>query len=156
MTPEELAKVRCKFPVSETVARLSLGAGATKPTAGVIIAPAPISAKRIRQSDKPLLNKLEAEFYEIIRHRYPNYPPVMPQAVKLKLANNCWYCPDFFALLWPRDNAPSAPRAWEIKGKHAWDDALVKIKVAAAAWPDIRFSLHWKDNGAWQEQEILP
>jgi hypothetical protein len=47
-------------------------------------------------------------------------------------------------------------RAWEVKGPHSWDDSIVKLKVAAHEWRAIRFVLIWKENGRWQQQEILP
>lgn len=113
---------------------------------------------RVRQSSKPLLNQLELEWYRIILVKYPNYPRPRPQAVTFRLANGVRYSPDLFTPSWPGENptTPFKPTAWEVKGKRAWDDAIVKIKVAAHEWPDIQWILVWKERGQWQEQRILP
>lgn len=101
--------------------------------------------KRIRQSPKPLMNRLEAEWFEHIKHLGAH-----PQAVKLKLANSTFYKPDFFSF--------RVMTAWEVKGlygKNA-DRGKLALKVAASAWPEIRFYLVWKEDGKWLSQEVLP
>lgn len=110
--------------------------------------------KRIRQSDKPLMNKLEAEWFAIINAQFPNYPRPRAQTVTIRLANGVRYTPDMFAFSWPSDRG-SCPTAWEVKGKHAWDDAIVKLKVAATSFPEIRFVLVWKNGGEWRQQEVM-
>ena len=115
--------------------------------------------KRLRQSAKPLMNKLESSFYETIRDRYPNSPPVRIQAKTYKLANGVSFRPDFTASLWPSlDGAinPNRETAFEVKGPHAWDDAIVKLKVAAHEWPEVQWILVTKENGQWKQQVILP
>jgi hypothetical protein len=105
--------------------------------------------KRLRQRTKPKMNRLEAEFEAYITKLAP--PAPKPHAITLTLANGVRYTPDFI------QNATGSPMiAYEVKGKHAWDDAIVKLKVAAHEWPPIRFFLVWKDNGQWQSQHILP
>lgn len=110
-------------------------------------------ARRIRQDTKPLLNKLETEWLcELERRHGPG--EVKSQARKYKLGNGCWYCPDFFV------NAKflggrTIETCYEVKGKHAWDDAMVKLKVAAHQWPEVRWILAWKENGQWREQQVL-
>ena len=107
----------------------------------------PERAKRIRQDTKPLLNKLETEWGNILKRTHPN---VRPQAIKFRLANGTTYCPDFVDLT-------SRPvTCWEVKGKHAWDDSLVKLKFAASTWPEITWMLVWRENGQWRQQEVLP
>lgn len=113
-------------------------------------------AKRIRQNSKSIMNKLEQEFYDRIRDLFPNYPAVRPQAKTYKLANGVRYTPDFTASMWPRCDGSSVETAWEVKGPQAWDDAIVKIKVAATSWPEVRWVLVWKEDGQWKEQLILP
>lgn len=102
--------------------------------------------KRIRQSEKPILNRLESEWYEHIKH-YGAYP----QAVKLKIARSAFYKPDFFSF--------AIATAWEVKGLKGKniDRGKLALKVAATAWPEIKFILVWKDEqGVWQEQVVLP
>jgi hypothetical protein len=112
---------------------------------------------RIRQDTKPLMNKLEAEWFAIINAQFPNYPRPRAQAVTIRLANGVRYTPDFFATDWPVPMGPSKTTAWEVKGKQAWDDAIVKLKVAASTWPEIAFVLVWKESGGeWKQQRVLP
>lgn len=114
-----------------------------------------IPAKRIRQSSKPLLNKLETEWLHELERRF-GPGKVRVQARKFKLANGCWYCPDFTITTKQYAGDYMWDTAYEVKGKHAWDDALVKLKVAAHEWPEVRFVLVWKKDGAWMEQVVLP
>lgn len=72
-------------------------------------------------------------------------------ALTLLLANGVRYIPDVTGFSPKHDKL----HAWEIKGKHAWDDAIVKLKVAAHEWPNIQFYLMWKDDCVWQTQHIL-
>ena len=76
---------------------------------------------------------------------------VRHHALTLLLANGVRYTPDITGFSPKHDKL----HAWEIKGKHAWDDAIVKLKVAAHEWPNIQFYLMWKDDGVWQTQHIL-
>lgn len=117
--------------------------------------PAP-PAMRIRQSATPLMNKLETEFFNRLYTQYPNYARPRAQAVKLRLCNGVTYSPDIFALDWPKEGGPSGATAWEIKGKHIWEDAIVKIKVAAHEWPEIVFWLCWKEGAIWHMQHVKP
>lgn len=104
--------------------------------------------KRIRQSE-PKMNQLEAEFWRYMASRF-DYQRLYG-TVKLRLANGCWYCPDFIRI------TPELKwLAYEVKGPHSWEDSIVKLKVAATAYPYIEFRLVWKDGGRWQEQVVLP
>lgn len=105
--------------------------------------------KRIRQSAKPLLNNLEKEYADELKRRYGNLNDGFKyQALKLRLGNGVWFCPD----IWH----PVLQRCWEVKGPHAWEDSLIKLKVVAGLYPEIRFILAWKQDSVWQEQRILP
>lgn len=69
------------------------------------------------------------------------------EAVKLRLADNTFYSPDFVVQL-----ADRTLEVHEVKG--FWtDDARVKIKVAAALFPWFRFiavqARAKKDGGGW-------
>jgi hypothetical protein len=118
---------------------------------------APRSPRRIRQDSKPLLNKLETEFLARVKDLYPNYPPVRAQAKTFRLCNGVRFTPDLSCSLWPVDNGPSRETCWEIKGPKAWDDSIVKIKMAAHEFPEICWRFVWKDKATkeWCEQIIL-
>lgn len=73
------------------------------------------------------------------------------EAVKLRLADNTFYTPDFGVML-----ADGTMEMHEIKG--FWeDDARVKIKVAASLYP-FRFialkPVAQKHGGGWKEEEF--
>lgn len=110
----------------------------------------PRPGKRIRQASKPLLNKLEQEAMDMLHARFP-YSKFQPHAMKLELANGSWYCPDIIEF-------PKEPplHIYEVKGKHSWDDAIVKLKVAARTWQEFHWWLMWKEGEVWKSQRVLP
>lgn len=65
------------------------------------------------------------------------------EGLKLRLADNTFYSPDFAVML-----ACGQLECHEVKG-HWEDDARVKIKVAAAMYP-MRFIGVKKDRSGWQ------
>lgn len=73
------------------------------------------------------------------------------EAMKLRLADNCFYTADFAVL-----RADHTLELHEVKG-HWSDDARVKIKVAASEYP-IRFiavrALAKKHGGGWEVEEF--
>ena len=74
------------------------------------------------------------------------------EAIKLRLADNTFYTPDFFVMTAQRELV-----VYEVKG---WmtDDAAVKIKVAAETFPILRFYLARKrlikDGGDFAVEEV--
>jgi hypothetical protein len=133
--------------------RAPLPAGATIEPPATIQTPqiAKTSPKRVRQGEKPP-NKLESDWR---RHMEAEQPGVKfrAQAMRFRLANGAWYKPDLMAWLNCR------VICWETKGpKQAKNVArgILTIKFAAAAWPEVCFILVWRENGVWQQQEILP
>jgi len=112
--------------------------------------------KRLRQDSKPLLNKLESEWFAFHRNLFPNCPPIRPQSKRYKLANGLWYKPDFTCSAYPCDMEPLRETAWEIKGPFVFRGGFENLKMAAAAWPEVRFILTWKEQGEWCRQIILP
>lgn len=98
---------------------------------------------------KPDMNKTEAayerELYarveakEVLWYKF--------EAVKLRLADNTFYTPDFLVL-----TAERALECHEVKG--FWrDDARVKIKVAASIYP-FKFIAITKQKGRWSREEF--
>jgi len=116
----------------------------------------PAHPTRIRQSHKPLMNGLENEWFARIKDRYPNYPPVRPQAKTFRLCNGVRFTPDFSCSIWPVEGSAARETCWEVKGPHAWEDSLIKLKMAAHEYPEICWHLAWKKEGKWCEQILLP
>lgn len=109
------------------------------------------SKKRIRQSAKPLLNRLEEEYLSELSKGSSR--PAYAQAIRFRLGNGIWYKPDFVIF-----NYANRTLAYEIKGPHAFRGGFENLKVAASLYPAVKFILVWKDNatGKWIEQEVLP
>lgn len=112
--------------------------------------------KRLRQKSGPKLNTTEAAFLEHLRGNSPG-TQIYAQTVTLSIANGCRYTPDAFAFAC--DDGEHYAQAWEVKG-FMREDAAVKIKVAAAFYPLIRFRLVTKrkkrDGAGWAIEDVLP
>lgn len=105
--------------------------------------------KRIRQSSKPLLNNLEAEF--AAHHYLLTRQNLIPQSIRFRLGNGIWYKPDFVSFC-----PTMGVTAFEIKGPHAHRGGFENLKVAAGLYKDITWRLCWKDQGEWMAQLVLP
>lgn len=103
--------------------------------------------KQRQTKDENGLNKMEAEWYEVLKSR--DFEFLEPQPFGLKLGDNCRYHPDFIAL----KNGELV--AFETKG-FMRDDALVKLKAAARKFTFIRFVLVTKVEKRWVETDIEP
>lgn len=98
------------------------------------------------------MNKLEQEYFDqLCTHHIPLYP----QSITFKIANGVRYTPDIFCFAWPW-RGENMPVAWEIKGPWMTDDAVVKLKVFANAYPHIKVLLASKnkETGLWFNQEV--
>ena len=131
--------------MSESMRRLNPGLFAT-----VDFAQAPAVKHRLRQQRGGKLNKTEAAFGEHLRRLFPG-AAVHEQAITLRLANGCRYSPDVVVVEQPG----SLVRAYEVKG-HMRDDAAVKLKVAATAYPWISFYLVTQRGGTWEIDRVFP
>ena len=147
-------KLRAKFPnAPDSFFRRQLA------DAIAMRAPQVVAGKRIRQDDKPLMNKLESQWFEILSAQFPNYPRPRAQAKRYKLANGAWYKPDITSSLWPVEGEGYKESAWECKGPSCMKNVargLLTIKFAAAQWPEVVFYLVWKERGEWKQQRVLP
>lgn len=124
-------------------------------TTGGIVQPTPLREikKRLKQSSKPLMNKLEESFlheYILPRLAQSQIHLVKTQALRFRLANGLWYKPDFVVLF------DHPVRAYEVKGPHAFRGGFENLKMAATTYPELRWVLAWKENGEWKLQDVLP
>jgi len=112
----------------------------------------PTLQNRIRQNSKPLMNKLETEFYNRTWSATES-KRVHIQAITFKLANGLRYTPDF---VW-QDICDSRWQiiAYEVKGAWVDGDSFPKLKMAATVFPEITWLLVWKESGVWKEQRVL-
>ena len=113
-------------------------------------------AKTLRQKRGPKLNKTEAAFEAYLKARYDVEDWVLgSQNITLQLGNGVRYTPDFNAFARRGD---MRPMFWEVKG-FMRDDAGVKLKVAAALYPQFDFALvkkQGKTATGWKIEEVLP
>ena len=125
------------------------GGALTMPTTLAATVPPEKPKTRIRQSSKPLMNKLETRAKAWIELRYGI--GIYTQAIRWRLGNGIWYKPDFALVNFDRQLI-----CFEVKGPHAFRGGFENLKVAAGLYPLIWWRLLWEDNGQWQEQTILP
>lgn len=157
MTPDDLRKVAAKLPLSQSVLKRNLGGGGLcgsgtllpQPEAVVAQSATPVK-KRIRQDTKPLMNKLEMEYFHCLMKTFPDGCKVLPQAMRFRLANGLWFKVDFIV------SGYHGLYGYEVKGPHAFRGGFENLKMAATTYPWIKWFLVWKDGGIWQEQEVLP
>lgn len=134
--------------VSEATRRLNPHLFGGTPRASAAEVPAP----RIKQARAPKLTAIENRvLFDVTRRHCTD--DVRPHALTLELANGCKYTPDVVAV--PRA-AGGSITVFEAKGKKSWDDAIVKLKVAARVWPCITFFLVDEVSGALRYERVLP
>lgn len=97
--------------------------------------PASDDGPRMRQDRGPKLNKTEAAFVGWLALKFPALQ-IEREGVTLLLANGCRYTADFAVF-----NPGGDIVLYEVKGGKFWDDAVVKLKVAANKYPRIAFWL---------------
>lgn len=143
------------LPASLQAQALNQLKGCPHPSTVAINAPnvterAPRGTPRVRQNAQGL-NKTEQAFKDYLCAARLN---PLTQAITLKLGNGVRYTPDFVTV-----EEMSFPPicAYEVKG-FMRDDAAVKLKVAASAYPWIKFFLACrnKQSGGWNITPILP
>lgn len=95
------------------------------------------------------MNKTELAYLDVLRLKQASGEIVDArfEAVKLRLAHNTFYTPDFLVV------TTDALEFHEVKG--FWeDDARVKIKVAAQMFPEFLFVAVKKVKGGWEYERF--
>jgi len=147
------SKLRAKFPnAPESFFRRQMAGIPAGIVASRLGQTAADKTKRIRQSSKPLMNKLEAEYCAILLRSF-SPDQIFIQALRFRLGNGIWYKPDFVVmdLSWNK-----WAKCFEIKGPHAFRGGFENLKVAAGMYKNFDWELRWKKDGVWREQRILP
>lgn len=104
-----------------------------------------------KSTDEEKLNKLEKAWLWELRRLYPP-AAIGIQNITLKLADDTRYTPDFNIV-----NENGELVFYETKGPRFWDDAKVKLKVAARMFLYCRFVLVTRDKrGLWFEHPVKP
>lgn len=99
------------------------------------------------------MNKLESRYYGMLdlqtKGLAADVASVRFEAIKLRLADSTFYTPDFFVV-----RADGGCEFHEVKG-HWEDDARVKVKVAAEAYPEFVFiGVTWHRQKGWQYERF--
>lgn len=146
LTPTQIMKLRAKFPhAPESFIQRQIQAAVVKS--------APVAeGVRIRQDPKPLMNKLEQAWFDHLK-MMGTVRGLSAQSLRFKLANGAWYKSDVIG--WIGDKL----HAWECKGPSCMknvDRGILTVKIAAAQWPEVNFTLVWKERGVFKIQRVLP
>lgn len=123
----------------------------SKPSDATAAAGGGVKAKGQPQQKKDGMNKLEAEYAQILeeRKRKGEIAEWMYDAISLRLARSTFYHPDFLVML-----PDGTLQIHETKG-FMRDDAAVKLKTAAAIFPFLSFFLVTKPRGgSWSIAEV--
>lgn len=114
----------------------------------------PAAKPTIRQERKPLLNKLETEFYDYIYAEIAKLwtnPIITIQSLRFKLGNGIWYKPDIVHI------GETTWTCYEVKGPHRFRGGIENIKVAAHKYPTLRWVLASKyPDGGWFLEVVRP
>lgn len=91
------------------------------------------------------MTKAEQEWYEILKAR--GYKYIHCQDINLRVGEGkAWYKCDFFV--------GDVNTFWEVKGEYIYDDAKVKLRAAAKAYPTFRWVMAQRIKGSWTETVI--
>jgi hypothetical protein len=136
-TAESAASLRCVRDIPANAARLGVAAQ---------------TPRRARTADlAPYRSKVEIRYAELLetRRRCGEIAAWEYEPERLRLAHRCTFAPDF------RVTFPDGHAEWhETKGAFVREDAWLKLKVAAAAYPEQSFvMMQWK-GGEWIRKEI--
>ncbi len=113
-------------------------------------APVKVTVAIEPSTDETNLNQLERAWLIELRRR--GMPAVHIQAMTLKLGHDCRYTPDFMVV-----TAEGRIEFHETKGPRFWDDAKVKLKVAARLFAWAKFLLIRLDSSTgWIVEEVKP
>lgn len=96
------------------------------------------------------MNKTEKEYSEYLQGKIIEGRLLWREfeGVKLRLADNTFYTPDFFVM-----TAEGELQVYEVKG-YMMDDANVKIKCAAEKYPFRFFVVRKAKNKTWDIKEV--
>jgi len=110
-------------------------------------------SKRIRQDQKPLMNKLESDWLNHLRTILPAGTLIHSQSWRVKIANGAWFKVDHCAFVAGRW------MAWECKGPKQGKNVargMLALKCAASSFPDVDWILVWREAGQWRTQKVIP
>ncbi len=114
-------------------------------------------AKRIRQSE-PKIRPWEQEWADKLKSS-GEWMHVKAQSFRVRLANGAWYKPDVSAVSALAAQDEQQIYCWEIKGGKKMKGVakgILALKVAASQYPEIVWTLCYKEKGEWMQQIVDP
>ncbi len=99
---------------------------------------------------KGVMNRTEAQYGDFLEMQKMSGQVLdyRFEGLKLRLADKTFYTPDFFVIY------PDRFEFHEVKGGFIRDDANVKLKVAAAMYPWMKFKMCQRKNKQWIIKDI--
>ncbi len=129
------------------------GKGAKNASEGTESPAIPTSAVVKGTVSAPKLNKLETSYAQYLDTLLYSKQIVWwkDHPFNLRLSSmKCYYAIDFAAI-----TKNMEIELIEIKGGHAWDDAIVKFKVASEQFPHFKFKFVTKEKGEFVERVAI-
>jgi hypothetical protein len=117
--------------------------------------PAVTKAKGRRRFEPGRMNKLESQFaaHLDLRKAAGEVAGWWFEALKLRLADNTFYFPDFLVMLADGELELVEVKATWSTGKAGWrEDSRIKFKVAASLYPLFQFVVARRVKGKWVEE----
>jgi hypothetical protein len=106
-------------------------------------------AKGIRPTtDEAKLNQTEKRYLVWLEKQRNLWIGV--QSITFKLGHDCRYTPDFVVL------DECGLRCIDTKGGHIWEDALIKMRLAARLFPWVRFVIAQDNGEVFNHKDIKP
>jgi len=154
MTREQFKRMFPLAPESFIERNRSLWEGVTPGIATAAVQLNPDKLEDVRRlglqpsTDEQKLNQTEKRYLAWLRAQGDLWIGI--QCFTLKLGHDCRYTPDFWAL------DELGLRAIDTKGKHVWEDSIIKLRIAARLFPFFRFLKASEANGLWKHKEFKP
>jgi hypothetical protein len=102
-------------------------------------------------AERPAMNQTEERFSQLLEEDRWIEPILSWQfeVRKLQLAPDMTFLPDFEVI-----TEDSVTHYIDVKGKHVWDDAIVKGKAAAVLYPVDHFYIAQLKAGEWHVRQL--
>lgn len=115
-----------------------------------------VRAKALTEPRDRGMNKTEKAYSRHLEHRkylgevvYWGFEPV-----KLRIADNCFYTPDFLVITKDGGVEFHDSKAWWKSANKvgATEDSVVKMKAVAEMYPFFKILATWLKNGVWEQR----
>lgn len=97
------------------------------------------------------MNQTERQFHLMLALKYRE-ASVLFHCLKLRIADDCWYTPDFAVLPERLVRHPGVPSIYfyEVKGSKIWGGAKERFKAVREKYPHFDFEMWQKTKQGWK------